>query len=143
MNTAVIERTIDIPESREVRFTLPETVPNGQAYITVTYTPKVVTRKPWVNPLLGRGKKLGYKSTLERFMQQKNEDRVLEMETDERNGGKQTVIEALRKEAAQKAALRFSDPSGDALQRFCGSLAHIYTEDGVVIQRRMRNEWER
>ncbi|GHU77954.1 hypothetical protein FACS189462_1230 [Spirochaetia bacterium] len=53
------------------------------------------------------------------------------------------TIEALKKEAAQKAAQRFADPSGDALQRFCGSLAHIYTEDGVVIQRRMRDEWER
>ncbi|GHT87099.1 hypothetical protein FACS1894137_13700 [Spirochaetia bacterium] len=53
------------------------------------------------------------------------------------------AMEALKKEAAQKAARRFADPSGDALQRFCGSLAHIYTEDGVVIQRKMRNEWER
>ena len=86
MNTAVIERTIDIPESREVRFTLPETVPSGQAYITVTYTPKVVAREPWVNPLLGRAKKLGSKSTLAGFMQMKNEDRALEMEIDERNG---------------------------------------------------------
>jgi hypothetical protein len=53
------------------------------------------------------------------------------------------AIEALKAEAAQKAERRFGDPSGDALQRFCGSLAHIYTEDGVVIQRRMRGEWER
>jgi hypothetical protein len=53
------------------------------------------------------------------------------------------AIEALKNEAAQKAARRSADPSGDALQRFCGYLAHIYTEDGVVIQRRLRNEWER
>jgi hypothetical protein len=52
-------------------------------------------------------------------------------------------IEALKLEAARKAERRFADPSGDSLQRFCGSLAHIYTEDGVAIQRRMRDEWER
>jgi hypothetical protein len=52
-------------------------------------------------------------------------------------------LEALRLEAEQKAARRFAGPSGDSLQKFCGSLAHIYTEDGVTIQRRMRDEWER
>ena len=52
-------------------------------------------------------------------------------------------IDALKRDAAQKAARRFTDPSGDALQQFCGSLAHIYTEDGVITQRRMRDEWER
>jgi hypothetical protein len=86
MNTAVIERTIDIPESREVRFTLPEIAPSGQAHITVTYAPKAVAQKPWVNPLLGRAKKLGSKLTLERFMEMKNEDRALEIERDEQRG---------------------------------------------------------
>ena len=90
----------------------------------------ILRREPWVNPLLGRAKRLGSKSTQMRFMQMKNEDRALE-------------IEALKNEAAQKAVRRFTDPSGDALQRFCGSLAHIYTEDGVAIQRRMRDEWAR
>ncbi|MHC6203828.1 hypothetical protein ACYULU_11610 [Breznakiellaceae bacterium SP9] len=52
-------------------------------------------------------------------------------------------IEALKRDAAQKAARCFADPSKDALQQFCGSLAHIYTEDGVITQRRMRDEWER
>jgi hypothetical protein len=84
MSTVVIERTIDIPENREVRFTLPDTVPRGQAYITVTFVPKVAAREPWVNPLLGRGKKLGSNLTVERFMEMKNEDRALEMELDER-----------------------------------------------------------
>jgi hypothetical protein len=70
------------------------------------------------------------------------------VENDERDTAEPPAIAALKKEAVQKAARRFADPSGDALQRFCGSLAHIYTEDGVVIQRRMRAvsrppEWER
>ncbi|GHV64535.1 hypothetical protein AGMMS49587_17110 [Spirochaetia bacterium] len=86
MNTAVIERTIDIPESREVRFTLPESAPSGQAYITVTFAPKITNPEPWVNPLLGRGKKMGSKLTVERFMEMKNEDRALEREIDERRG---------------------------------------------------------
>ncbi|GMO62365.1 MAG: hypothetical protein Ta2A_08930 [Treponemataceae bacterium] len=34
-----IQQTIDIPESREVRFTLPDTVPSGKSYVTVTFTP--------------------------------------------------------------------------------------------------------
>jgi hypothetical protein len=35
MNMA-IEQIIDIPENREVRFTLPKTVPSGRAYMTFT-----------------------------------------------------------------------------------------------------------
>jgi hypothetical protein len=107
MNTAVIERTIDIPENREVRFMLPDTLPRGQVNIVVRYVPA-------------------------------NKKRAVSKQIVE-----SPTIAALRKEAAQKAARRFADPSGDALQRFCGSLAHIYTEDGVVIQRGMRDEWER
>jgi hypothetical protein len=90
MNTAVIKRTIDIPENREVRFTLPKTAPSGQAYITVTFAPKVVAHEPWVNPLLGRGK--GSALTVERFMQMKNEDRELEIAHDEQRGVSYTVF---------------------------------------------------
>jgi hypothetical protein len=61
------------------------------------------------------------------------------------SGGKAVSpsLEALRLEAERKAGRRFAGPSGDSLQKFCGSLTHIYTEDGVDTQRRMRDEWER
>jgi hypothetical protein len=52
-------------------------------------------------------------------------------------------LEAFRLEAERKAGRRFADPSGDSLQKFCGSLTRIYTEDGVDTKRRMRDEWER
>jgi hypothetical protein len=39
-------------------------------------------------------------------------------------------------------AERFKD-GHDALQKYCGCLAHIYTEDGTVYQRQWRVEWDR
>ncbi|GMO13086.1 MAG: hypothetical protein Ta2A_23580 [Treponemataceae bacterium] len=89
VDTATIEQTITIPESREVRFTLPKTVPCGQAHITVAFAPKIQSigqNEQQGNPLYGLAKKIGSKSTLELFLQQKNEDRALEIEIDERNG---------------------------------------------------------
>jgi hypothetical protein len=50
-------------------------------------------------------------------------------------------IDELKKEARQKTADRFADPSGDSLQKYCGSLQNIFNEDGVTIQRKIRDEW--
>jgi hypothetical protein len=50
-------------------------------------------------------------------------------------------IEELKAEARQKTAERFAYPSGDSLQKYCGVLKDIFTEDGLEYQRRLRDEW--
>jgi hypothetical protein len=52
------------------------------------------------------------------------------------------AIAELKEEAARKHAERFKD-GHDALQKYCGCLAHIYTEDGAVYQRQWRAERDR
>jgi hypothetical protein len=47
----------------------------------------------------------------------------------------------LMAEAQAKTIKRFADPCGDSLQRFCGSMQDVFNEDGVAIQRRLRDEW--
>ncbi|MDR1256606.1 MAG: hypothetical protein LBJ86_02540, partial [Spirochaetaceae bacterium] len=44
-------------------------------------------------------------------------------------------IEELMAEIDRKAAERFADPSGDSLQKYCGCLEDVFTEDGVEYQR--------
>jgi hypothetical protein len=100
MNTAVIKRTIDVPENREVKFTLPQTVPSGQAYITVTIAPKIAAREsaanmPWFNPSPDKGKEKDWRSfrgclksdghEVERFLERQIAEREFEDELDERN----------------------------------------------------------
>jgi hypothetical protein len=50
-------------------------------------------------------------------------------------------IESLKEEARQKTAARLACPSGDPLQKYCGILKDVFTEDGVEYQRKMRDEW--
>jgi hypothetical protein len=50
-------------------------------------------------------------------------------------------IEDLMAEAERKTAERFACPSGDSLQKYCGILKDIFPEDGLVYQRRLRDEW--
>jgi hypothetical protein len=50
-------------------------------------------------------------------------------------------IEELKAEARQKTAARLACPSGDPLQKYCGILKDVFTEDGVEYQRKMRDEW--
>jgi hypothetical protein len=50
-------------------------------------------------------------------------------------------IEELKAEARRKTQARFADPSGDALQKYCGALKDVFTEDGLEYQREMRDEW--
>jgi hypothetical protein len=50
-------------------------------------------------------------------------------------------IEELKAEADRKAAERFADPSGDSLQKYCGCLKDVFSEDGVEYQRKIRDEW--
>jgi len=49
-------------------------------------------------------------------------------------------IAELKADAERKYKERFKDGK-DALQELCGSMADVYTEDGVTIQRRLRDEW--
>jgi hypothetical protein len=57
---------------------------NTATIIEQRVSEKLLPRDPcqWVNPLLGRGKALGTKVTVDHFIQMKNEDRALEMERD-------------------------------------------------------------
>ncbi|GHU54136.1 hypothetical protein FACS1894200_14570 [Spirochaetia bacterium] len=54
------------------------------------------------------------------------------------------TLEELKAEAARKAAEQqayFEATGKDPLQKYCGTLKDVFDEDGVVIQRRMRDEW--
>jgi hypothetical protein len=51
------------------------------------------------------------------------------------------AIEELKNEARRKTAERLADPSGDSLQKYCGCLKDLFSEDGVEYQREIRSEW--
>jgi hypothetical protein len=86
----VIEQTVDIPASRRLVLDVPQEVPAGR--VILTFTPadggeaaaRVKAAGEWVNPLRGRGKALGSKLTMERFMEMQREDIDIENELDER-----------------------------------------------------------
>ena len=55
------------------------------------------------------------------------------------------TIAELKAEAERKAAEReacFKATGKDPLQEFCGCLKDVFDEDGVAIQRKMRDEWD-
>ena len=55
------------------------------------------------------------------------------------------TIEELKAEAERKAAEReayFKATGKDPMQEFCGCLKDVFDEDGVTIQRKMRDEWD-
>jgi hypothetical protein len=122
-----IEQTIDIPESRKVHFDvdLPRTVPSGSTKVTLTFPspdPQLSVKPEDVSTYVTCDDALAaYYASLPKMSP--------------------TVAE-LKEEAARKHAERFKD-GHDALQKYCGCLAHIYTEDGMVYQRQWRAEWDR
>jgi hypothetical protein len=122
-----IEQTIDIPESRKVHFdvVLPRTMPSGNTKVTITF--------PSPDPQLPEksGEESAYAA----------DDDVLAAYYASLPKTGPTIAE-LKEEAARKHAERFKDGC-DALQKYCGCLAHIYTEDGTAYQRQWRAEWDR
>jgi hypothetical protein len=108
-----IEQTVDIPADRRLHLdiTLPESVQSGRADIVLVFSTAESVER-------AAGEEPGA-YTPEPF----------------------PGIEELKAEARQKTAERFACPSGDSLQKYCGILKDVFTEDGLEYQRRLRDEW--
>jgi hypothetical protein len=108
-----IEQTVDIPADRRLRLdmTLPQSVPSGRADIVLVLS----VAEP----------------------AEKAEEEASRIYTPKPF----PTIEELKEEARQKTAARLACPSGDSLQKYCGILKDVFTEDGVEYQRKLRDEW--
>ena len=108
-----IEQTITIPADRRLHLdmTLPQSVPSGRTSIVLI----IPTSEPAESA--EEEAPLVYKPAPE------------------------PTIEELMEDARQKTEARLADPSGDSLQKYCGCLEDAFPEDGLVYQRRMRDEW--
>ena len=109
-----IQRTVDIPPDGRLVLKLPKTTPRGRVKVVLTLdTPATPAA---------------------------TEDAVSRI----LNHQFPTIAE-LKAEAARKAAEReayFKATGKDQLQEFCGCLKDVFDEDGVAIQRKMRDEWD-
>jgi hypothetical protein len=88
-----IQQTIEIPVDHRVYFDLPRDIPAGAAQFQITITPFPVADaapqtepEEWVNPLLGLCKDSSL--TVEKLLEMRREDRLLEDARDERLWGK-------------------------------------------------------
>jgi hypothetical protein len=115
----VVEQTVEVPPSREIRMTAPKAVPTGSVRVIFVFeepehAAKVKTKRA-KQP--SRAEQIAARVLAEPF----------------------PTIEELKAEADRKYAERFKDGT-DALQKYCGCLKGVYG-DGVEYQRKMRDEW--
>ena len=113
-----IQRTVDIPPDGRLVLKLPKTTPRGRVRVVLTLdTPAGAAAEPAP----------AAENTAARLLNHQF-----------------PTIEELKAEAARKAAEReayFKATGKDPLQQFCGCLKGVFDEDGVTIQRKMRDEW--
>jgi len=122
-----LERTVDVGESREVRFTLPETVPAGRVNVTVTYT----AGSPEQAGLAQVFAPAPASEEPDEEARRKRREAVLNW--------KPPTIAELKEEARRKAEVRRA--SGvDVFAELRGSLKGVFG-DGVKYQRELRDEW--
>ncbi|MDR0710176.1 MAG: hypothetical protein LBF77_08940 [Spirochaetaceae bacterium] len=128
-----IEQTIDIPENRKVHFdvVLPRTVPSGSTKVTLAFPSP--NSQETVKP------QLPVKPEEESAYAAGDDALAAYYASLPKTG---PTIAELKEEAARKYAERFKD-GYDALQKYCGCLVDVYTEDGVVCQKQWRAEWDR
>ena len=108
-----IEQTITIPADRRLHLdvALPQSVPGGRTSIVLV---------------------IPTAENAERAAEEASPVYVLKPDP---------TIEELMADARQKTEARLACPSGDPLQKYCGCLKDAFPEDGVVYQRRLRDEW--
>ena len=119
-----IQRTVDIPADRRLLLELPQAVPSGRVNVCLVFdTSEVQAESAAQNP----------PDAASRLLSQKFP-----------NFPDFPSIEELKAEGLRKAEERESiiKTTGiDPLQKFCGCLGEVFDEDGVAIQRSMRDEW--
>ena len=115
-----IEQTVDIPVDGHVHvdFTLPKTANGKKATVTLSVQESSADAAEWAEIEKHRERLAGYYR---------------------RNPTPRTIEEALE-DAERKYAARMATGK-DPLEGLCGSLKDVFTEDGVVLQRRLRSEW--
>ena len=113
-----IQRTVNIPADRRVTFDIPLEIPTGKTSVCLVFdTPETRAESISERPPDAASRLLVHTFP---------------------------SIEELKAEGLRKAEERESiiKTTGiDPLQKFCGCLEGVFDEDGVVIQRRMRDEW--
>ncbi|MDR2588753.1 MAG: hypothetical protein LBC67_04935 [Spirochaetales bacterium] len=117
-----IQKTVDIPADRRLTVDLPKTIPSGRVNVRMVFdTPAEPAAPDMAETAPAAGDAVS---------------RLLSHTF--------PTIEEIKAEAAQKAAKReaaIKATGVDPLQKYCGCLKDVFDEDGVVIQRRMRDEW--
>jgi hypothetical protein len=109
-----IQKTVDIPADRRLIVDLPEAVPSGRVNVCLVFDPSAETAAPVADG--ARARLLSHEfPTIEEIK-----------------------AEAARKGAEREAAIKATGV--DPLQKYCGCLKDVFDEDGVVIQREMRDE---
>jgi hypothetical protein len=114
-----IQQTVDIPASHRLTLDVPQEVPEGRASVVLVFSE--AKEKPG-NPAENRRQEIIDAHIFAPF----------------------PTLEELKAEAERKTAEQqayFEATGKDPLQKYCGALKDVFDEDGVVIQRRMRNEW--
>jgi hypothetical protein len=120
-----IQQTVDIPANRRLIVDIPLDVPTGKTSVVLIFSQ--VERSEAADM-----------DTINR-----NAER-LNSETLDVLSHTFPTIEEIKAEAARKGAKRAAAIKAtgiDPLQKYCGCLKDVFDEDGVVIQRRMRDEW--
>jgi hypothetical protein len=118
-NMITIQQTVDVPASHRLMLEVPREVPEGRTSVVLVFSE--AKEKPG-NLAESRGRETLDAHTFAPF----------------------PALEELKAEAARKTAEQqayFESTGKDPLQKYCGALKDVFDEDGVVIQRRMRNEW--
>jgi hypothetical protein len=125
-----IEQIVEVPANHRITIDVPPEIPAGKTNVILTFpTPSAGQASPI---------RIGF---LEGGVSVPADFDTMGQEEIATTSAPFPSIDELKKEARQKTADRFADPSGDSIQKYCGSLQNIFTEDGVTIQRRIRDEW--